>query len=160
MIALAISSCANAAERAESMGATHVIQILGPRDNAEFPDLGLPSLRLLFDDANSYFNDDVQVPTLRDVSAVVRFGRSIPDGSRVLVHCGLGRSRCAAVALILLATRIADEDDAVDALMRFAPNAHPNSLVIELADKYLGRNGLLSRAATRPTKATSVMVAA
>ena len=66
----------------------------------------------------------------------------------VLVHCHMGISRStAAMAILLAQIRQKEYETAVFAeLLRLQPDAWPNCLMIELADKLLGRQGQLTAA--------------
>ena len=62
----------------------------------------------------------------------------------LLIHCMAGISRSMATALIALCLRAKGrEREAGLRLRRAAPHAHPNPLIVALADELLGRRGRL-----------------
>ena len=58
-------------------------------------------------------------------------------------------SRSPAIALAILAEWLGSgrEEEAVAELLKVVPLCTPNSLLVELADKFLGRNGELVKSA-------------
>ncbi len=92
-------------------------------------------------------------PTMDDVVQIVEFAKSIPDGSRLLVHCGYGISRSSAAAMFAFVARGADLDS-IDHLWtairstwkkrwRDGPYMRPNAKMIHLADRLFGFDGEL-----------------
>lgn len=136
-------------------GVTHVLSILDPGwpEPEEFS-LWPPHDRLLL-----RFHDVIQdgagweAPGADDVSAILRFGRSLPLDRPVhlLVHCHAGVSRSTAAAIIILAQRESTRDPGaiVGQIVRHRPQAWPNIRIIETADKLLGREGVLVEAVRR-----------
>jgi predicted protein tyrosine phosphatase len=78
------------------------------------------------------------------VEAALAFAREMPE-AKLLVHCFAGISRSTAIALSIIADRYGPgrEVEALEHLLRLQPEAVPNLLVIEHADRLLGRNGAL-----------------
>jgi len=68
--------------------------------------------------------------------------------AKLMVHCLQGQSRSAAVALGVVSDRIGRgrEDEAVEILMRMRPTAVCNTIVLDLVDGLLGRDGALKNA--------------
>ena len=66
----------------------------------------------------------------------------------VIVHCHAGKARSTALALGALAQLYPhrDEKALVEDLLRIRPEAAPNILVVEMADKLAGRGGKLTAA--------------
>jgi predicted protein tyrosine phosphatase len=89
-------------------------------------------------------------PQVSHVSDLLEFGRLIDVSSnqRVLVHCfaGLCRSTAAALLLIAQSDRAIVPEDAVSQLLAIAPNAWPNSRMVELGDEMLSYKGRLANA--------------
>ena len=81
-------------------------------------------------------------PTAEHAAEILAFGRALPDGARLLIHCAAGVSRSGAVALALLAQEL-PIDDAVAVLRQLRPEAHPNKLLLAYADAALGCDGRL-----------------
>lgn len=89
----------------------------------------------------------IALPDIRHVEAAVAFGREHASGS-VLVHCKAGVARSSALALALISDRLGSgfEREAVTFLLATRPVAVPNLLVLEMADRVLGRGGRLEEA--------------
>ncbi|CAN7682458.1 hypothetical protein LJR231_005516 [Phyllobacterium sp. LjRoot231] len=85
--------------------------------------------------------------TADQVQQAIFFARMFRDHS-LLVHCHAGRCRSPAITLAVLADRLGEgrEVDAVNGMLRLAPNAAPNLLVLSLAEQVLNRHGKLERA--------------
>ena len=98
---------------------------------------------------------DVEVeesgPTEEDISRIIGLADSLKTvGGKVLIHCGAGISRSAAVALILYACWLGPgrEQEAMEKVFTLRPIAKPNRRMVMLADKILGREGRLIDALT------------
>ena len=102
---------------------------------------------LIFDDITKPF-DDYVLPEERHVRSAISFAREWASPS-LLVHCHAGMSRSPAIALAILAEWLGSgrEEEAVAELLKVVPLCTPNSLLVELADKFLGRNGELVKSA-------------
>jgi predicted protein tyrosine phosphatase len=129
-------------------GVTHVLSILDP-DWPEPEEFSLwpPHDRLLL-----RFHDVIQdgagweAPGADDVSAILRFGRSLPLDRPVhlLVHCHAGVSRSTAAAGILLCQHApGHEEEAFLRLLRLRKHGWPNTRMVEFADQQLKRDGAL-----------------
>ena len=98
-------------------------------------------LVVCFDDVtHPSFGTVVDASTVR---AVVDFGRTLDDGTRVLVHCrgGIGRSPACAIALHLAhGTTMAE---AIQLVVADRPQAQPNPLFVLVLDEVLGATGEL-----------------
>ena len=102
---------------------------------------------LIFDDITKPF-DDYVLPEERHVRSAISFAREWASPS-LLVHCHAGMSRSPAIALAILAEWLGSgrEEEAVAELLKVVPLCTPNSLLVELADKVLGRDGELVNSA-------------
>lgn len=103
---------------------------------------------LRFDDVD--FDDRLAAPAQpRQVAEAIAFARGFA-GRRLLIHCNAGLCRSPALALAVIADRMGPgrETEAVEALASIRPGAAPNLLVVEIADRLLGRDGALARAWT------------
>lgn len=105
---------------------------------------GRPQLVLGFNDID--FDDGGPlVVTKHQIADAIAFSKEIEEGMSLLVHCHAGRCRSPAVALAILADRLGPgrEEAAVEEMLRIAPRAAPNLVVLRLADQILGREGKL-----------------
>lgn len=133
----------------------HVVSINCP-GSAPPPELASHAARQLV----LYFDDIVKptviwrdVPSEEDVAHVIEFARGVADDEAVLVHCAAGISRSAAVALTLLATKEARDDDGADQayrrLVSIKSTVRPNTAIVEHADRLLDFQRSLVRAHVR-----------
>ena len=84
------------------------------------------------------------LPNESHVRAALTFAREC-DETSVLVHCHAGMSRSPAIALAILADWLdqGHEEEAVRQLLKIARLCTPNKLIVEIADRLLGRHGKL-----------------
>jgi predicted protein tyrosine phosphatase len=128
---------------------SHLMTLLSPGHMIETPE-GIRignHLRLgLNDVAATDIADDP--PNEKHVEQLVRFGREWDAKAPLLIHCWAGVSRSMAAAYIVLCDRFGPfrEKEIARSLRARAPHAYPNPLLVELADKALGRNGRMSMA--------------
>ncbi|HEX7725347.1 MAG TPA: hypothetical protein VF410_02225 [Rhizomicrobium sp.] len=82
-------------------------------------------------------------PNEKHVEELIRFGRDWDAKAPMLIHCWAGISRSMAAAYIVLCDRFGPfhEEEIAKSLRARAPHASPNPLLVEFADKALGRNG-------------------
>lgn len=108
----------------------------GDRLALAFHDIAAPGAGLLAPDAEA-------------IRRILAFGADWPGARPLLVHCRMGISRSTAAALILAAAARPERPEAAlaQALREAAPCATPNPLMIALADRILGREGMLIAAA-------------
>ncbi|MDA1274917.1 MAG: hypothetical protein O2960_12855 [Verrucomicrobia bacterium] len=113
-----------------------VVSISGPSE----PLNELPSakriLRAVFDDTEIADESNALIPPRsEDLRSIFQFIDEVP-GAPLLIHCQVGISRSAAVALALICREIPKEegfwDRAVDTLLDIRPQAKPNALVLRL----------------------------
>ncbi len=105
------------------------------------------------------FEDDLvpgpTAPTDADINHILAFGRqhgeafTNPDHPRkVIIHCYAGRSRSTAAAFICYCQALGEgrEQEAWQLMSRSCEvtGIHPNTLMIDMADRLLGRNGKMS----------------
>lgn len=90
---------------------------------------------------------DLAGPHIHHVEQALAFAREHVDG-RLLVHCHAGVCRSTALGLAIIADRLGEgmEPLAVDTLLASNPDAVPNSIMVEMADEVLGREGRLIEA--------------
>jgi predicted protein tyrosine phosphatase len=89
-----------------------------------------------------------RAPVEDDLRQILSFAADLrPEGS-VLIHCWAGVSRSTAVAYAILcqSTGPGRELDCFESVLAVRPQAFPNALIVELADRILERNGAMRRA--------------
>lgn len=114
------------------------------RDKLRFNRQPAPAhLVLAFEDVDEAASG-VRVATEAQVVEALAFAREHASGS-LLVHCFHGVGRSAAMGLAILADRIGAgaEGAAVEELFRVRPEATPNLVVVDHADRVLNRAGKL-----------------
>ena len=113
-------------------------------------------LRVAVHDISEPMGDAV-VPGQEHVEELIAFLGDWPGSEPVVLHCYAGVSRSTAAALIALTVGANGRElEAARTLREAAPHAQPNSLIIALADRLLGRNGRLIAARDAMGPATPV----
>lgn len=74
----------------------------------------------------------VRGPTRSVIEQIVRFARTLPRGSRVIVHCMAGISRSTAAAIILLREHGLSHEQALAEVVVRRPIAWPNKRMLAL----------------------------
>jgi predicted protein tyrosine phosphatase len=147
--AMIVTSYWTARERAVEFDPTTIISLMDPDDSYSVP--AGPSLREhikinVHDAVSSEFTNPTRyvVPTEAHVRRIIDFASRWDGVQRTLVHCTAGVSRSPAVALVLLAARNPGHEIQIALLLRKrGPWASPNPLIVKIADKLLGRKGVL-----------------
>ena len=105
-----------------------------------------PQCIIRFDDV-TFPGDDWILPHDRHVRAALKFAHQWEQPS-LLIHCHAGMSRSPAIGLAILADWLGagKEDEAGRELLKVARVCVPNKLVVEIADRILGRDGALLKA--------------
>jgi predicted protein tyrosine phosphatase len=86
-------------------------------------------------------------PSEQHVGEIIDLAVKLADTDRILVHCQAGISRSSAAALIILSARNPGHERAIAAQLRAeGPWFVPNRLMVEIADRLIGRGPLLSAA--------------
>jgi predicted protein tyrosine phosphatase len=123
---------------------SHMMTLLSPGHMIETPE-GVDVTRHLKLGLNDVTTTDLaeDPPNAAHVERLIEFGRSWDAKSPMLIHCWAGISRSMAAAYILLCDRFGPlhEKEIAMAMRARAPHAYPNPLLVELADKALGRGG-------------------
>jgi predicted protein tyrosine phosphatase len=139
-----VCSLARLSETVEDTGARHVVSLLGDEATIERPAAIVPEnhlwLRLhdISEPQHGYIvPDEVHVANL--LSFVRRWDRRAP----LVVHCymGISRSTASAFATVCALNPHRAEDSIAQALRAASPTATPNSRIVSLADRLLGRGG-------------------
>jgi predicted protein tyrosine phosphatase len=138
---------------------SHLMTLLSPGHMIETPEGIGPGnhLRLgLNDVVATDIADDP--PNSKHVDELIRFGRGWDAKAPLLIHCWAGVSRSMAAAYIILCDRFGPfrEKEIAKSLRVRAPHAYPNPLLVEFADKALGRNGRMSMAVASIGRGTIV----
>ena len=101
---------------------------------------------LRFDDVMSR-SLGAQAPEDEHIQELLTFGRTMEaagDATHLLIHCHAGVSRSTAAAAILMAQHNPGrEADAFMALLDLRAQAWPNTRMVQIADRLMGRNGAL-----------------
>lgn len=102
-------------------------------------------LTLQMNDISFRGTDKLIAPDDVHVQQLIDFARSWDQSAPLLIHCWMGISRSPAAAVIVALTVHPEQDDAVLAarLRSVSPFATPNSRIIEIGDRLLGRGGAL-----------------
>ena len=131
---------------------SHIVSIIDPGWPAIAALSRLPASRVHrfnFNDVIAPRDEHDTLPDSQAVRAIVRAGRAIRDDDprHLLVHCQMGVSRSSAAMLVILSEgHPGDEMAVAERIMDRRPQAWPNSLILELADRELERNGRLVEA--------------
>ncbi len=109
-------------------------------------DANPPQRIIAFDDITQPMDTYVLLEEWQ-VRSAVAFARQW-NQPRLLIHCHAGMSRSPAMALAIFADWLGEggEEEAVRELLRVAPLCTPNKLLVETADRVLGRGGRLIEA--------------
>jgi predicted protein tyrosine phosphatase len=102
----------------------------------------------------AYFHDcSVEEPGRRlpvedDLRQILAFAADLKPEAHVLIHCWAGISRSTAVAYAILCqfTGPGRESDCIEAILAARPQAFPNTLIVDLADRILERHGAMRQA--------------
>lgn len=144
-----VSPLSAVADAIESLRPSHLVSLLDPETMIGTPRGIEPArhLRLGVNDIAAPL-DDLVPPGMAHVSALIEFVRGWDQQSPLLVHCWAGISRSSAAAFIALCTLNEDHPEAELARLIRArgAHAHPNRLMVQIADELLARQGRMSAA--------------
>ena len=145
MSSVYICSLAEMPRHVAALSASHLISIITPSEMPTTPS-GIHSdnhLQVGCHDIIEPYPDAVH-PDDSHVSAVIEFARQWDRHAPLVVHCWAGVSRSTATALAVACIHAkASEMEIARRLRSAAPHAHPNKLIVEIADRLLDRNGAL-----------------
>jgi predicted protein tyrosine phosphatase len=138
---------------------THIVSVTDPNDGSlDFPE-AVTVLRLAFWDIHVIDGMVAKVLSARDrdgypnedhAQAILHFGRQLPAGARVLIHCFAGVSRSTAAAYLLLCQHMRGEEHAAFELIKtIRPTAQPNRLIVKFGDRLLGAEKRMLRCIDR-----------
>jgi predicted protein tyrosine phosphatase len=102
----------------------------------------------------AYFHDTSseepgrRAPVEDDLRQILSFAADLKPEASVLIHCWAGISRSTAVAFAILcqSTGPGRETDCIESILAIRPQAFPNALIVELADRILQRKGAMREA--------------
>ena len=91
---------------------------------------------------------DMTPPGEHHVEALLAFARAWDRRAPLLVHCfaGISRSTAAAYTVAAALAPKRDELELAQTLRRLSPSATPNTRIVTIADRLLGRRGRMVRA--------------
>ena len=131
-------------ETIEDTGARHVVSLIGDEARLERPAAIAPEnhLWLRLHDISSPL-DGYIIPGEQHVAELIGFVRDWDRRAPLVVHCymGISRSTASAFAAVCALNPRRAENDIAQALRAASPTATPNSRIVSLADRLLGRNG-------------------
>lgn len=126
---------------------SHVVGMASPgADLAVLPD-ALSRLRLSFHDIAEP-REGLRAASAADVDRLLAFAGTWPRTSPLLIQCWAGVSRSPAAAYVIACALAGEgrEEELAQELRAAAPFATPNPLMIDLADRALGRRGAMTAA--------------
>ncbi|MBK1667034.1 hypothetical protein CKO28_03115 [Rhodovibrio sodomensis] len=154
-IDLAVCSLNQLRRHAKRFAATHVVSLIEMSARVYRPSRVRPDnhLKLTFDDVEDPRHP--YAPERRHIDSLLAFGRTLPEGARVIVHCQAGQCRSTAGALALLAQAggLEHAQLAMDHITGHRPIVMPNLLVARHADDALAAEGRLLEIARRTAQA-------
>jgi predicted protein tyrosine phosphatase len=131
-------------ETVADTGARHVVSLIGDEARLERPAsiAAENHLWLRLHDISSPL-DGYIVPGEQHVAELLAFVRDWDRRAPLVVHCymGISRSTASAYAAVCALNPRRAEDDIAQALRQASPTATPNSRIVSLADRLLGRDG-------------------
>lgn len=149
MTYLVVSSLAELPATVAAHGALDVVTLINADTVVERPSTVAPE-RHLFLGMNDIAApaEGLTHPAESHLDDLLRFGLAWDRAQPLAIHCWAGISRSTAAAFILACAinPELDEKKLADELRRRAPSATPNPLLIEMADRRLGRNGRMIEA--------------
>lgn len=134
---------------AQQAGASHVMTLINEATPVQTPSSVCKNnhLRVTMNDINEPMPGLIH-PTEGHVSAIIEFALTWDQQAPMVVHCWAGISRSTAAAYTALCSLNADVSEHVLAnhMRQASPTAHPNRLIISLADRLLSRSGRMVEA--------------
>ena len=88
------------------------------------------------------------LPAENDLRQILAFAADLKPEAHVLIHCWAGISRSTAVAYAILCQFMGPgrESECIEAILAVRPQAFPNTLIVDLADRILERHGAMRQA--------------
>jgi predicted protein tyrosine phosphatase len=139
-----VCSLARLHQTVETIGARHVVSLIGDEANLVRPAQVLPEnhLWLRLHDISMPL-DGYIMPGEEQVADLLRFVKRWDRRAPLVVHCymGISRSTASAYASVCALNPERSEADIAQSLREASPTATPNIRIVSLADKLLGRQG-------------------
>jgi predicted protein tyrosine phosphatase len=139
-----VCSLARLEETVEQTGARHVVSLIGDEARVARPSCISPKnhLWLRLHDI-SVPVDGYIVPAEEHITDLFNFVREWDRRAPLVVHCymGISRSTASAYATVCALNPQRDEASIAQALRLASPTATPNTRIVSLADRLLGRDG-------------------
>ena len=133
----------------EEVRPSHLISLLDPETMIDTPS-GIARERHLQLGINdiSTPSDYLVAPDVGHIDTLLAFVDGWHGDAPLLVHCWAGISRSTAAAFIALCAinETAAENDLARLIRDRGDHAHPNRLMVQLADQHLGREGRMTDA--------------
>ncbi|WJH39494.1 tyrosine phosphatase family protein [Aliirhizobium terrae] len=141
---------ASIAETAVRNGAREMVSLIAEKQDFHRPGVIRADrhLKLAMNDIGFAGTGGLIAPSEAHVADLIDFVREWDQSAPLIVHCWMGVSRSPAAAAISILALQPDEDDFALAkrLRKVAPHATPNTRLIEIGDRMLGRGGRLVEA--------------
>lgn len=149
-------------ETVEQTGAQYVISAINPWSIPSTPQNVADNnhLRLAINDIDTPHGDLVH-PERHHIELLVNFAEKWAKDGPLVVHCLAGISRSSASAFIVACAlnQSVKETTIAQSLRKASSTAHPNTLMIRLADDLLGRDGRMTAAIERLSPSTATLQA-
>jgi predicted protein tyrosine phosphatase len=144
-----VCSLADLPATVAATGARHILTVMGDVTRVTRPE-AVPEtnhLMIRMDDITEPA-DGFVAPCVAHVEQALAFVRRWDRAAPLVIHCYAGISRSTASAFMAACALNPHRDEtAIARQMRAAsPSAYPNRLIVDLADRALGRNGRMVRA--------------
>lgn len=139
-----VCSLARLHDTVAETGALHVVTLLKDTDKVERPRSIMEANHLILGmDDIAVPMDGYIMPCDEHVTRLIAFARGWNRAKPMVVHCyaGISRSTAAAYAIACALAPERAEDDIARELRTASPSATPNTLIVEIADAQLRRQG-------------------
>jgi predicted protein tyrosine phosphatase len=147
MTAIVVCPLSSIAETAVRHKAREMVSLIAESQDFHRPGVIAADrhLKLAMNDIGFAGTGGLIAPSEAHVESLIGFVRDWDQSAPIVIHCWMGVSRSPAAAVIAALSLHPEEDDfALTARLRsVAPHATPNTRLIEIGDRLLGRNGRL-----------------
>lgn len=147
MTAIVVSPLSRIAEMAVKHKSREMVTLIAKEQSFQRPAVIAADrhLTLAMNDITFKGTGDLVAPDDAHVQRLIDFVREWDQSAPLIVHCWMGVSRSPAAAVVAALSLFPDQDEVALAtrLRTVSPYATPNSRIIEIGDRLLGRNGRL-----------------